>query len=399
MLSHIERNGVMIDVALLQQQSQKIAGQLKDIETQAFALAGEAFNMSSPKQIQHILFEQMALPVKAKTPKGQPSTAESVLQELALDYPMPKLILEHRSLAKLKSTYTDKLPLQIDPQTGRVHTSYNQAVAVTGRLSSTEPNLQNIPIRTEQGRQVRQAFIAPVQSKIVAADYSQIELRIMAHLSEDKGLLRAFKEGLDVHKATAAEVFAVELDAVSTEQRRSAKAINFGLIYGMSAFGLARQLDIGRKDAQGYIDLYFSRYPGVHLYMQKMRELAREQGYVETVFGRRLYIPEINSRNGQRRQYAERSAINAPMQGSAADIIKRAMIAMEHWLASEAQPGQQYAGIKMTMQVHDELVFEVPDNLLEGAVAKITQIMAAAARLKVPLIVAAGIGDNWDEAH
>ncbi len=398
-LSRIERNGVMIDVALLQQQSQQIAGQLKNIETQAFDLAGEAFNMSSPKQIQHILFEQMALPVKAKTPKGQPSTAESVLQELALDYPMPKLILEHRSLAKLKSTYTDKLPLQIDQQTGRVHTSYNQAVAVTGRLSSTEPNLQNIPIRTEQGRQVRQAFIAPVQCKIVAADYSQIELRIMAHLSEDKGLLSAFKEGLDVHKATAAEVFAVELDAVSTEQRRSAKAINFGLIYGMSAFGLAKQLDIGRKDAQGYIDLYFSRYPGVHQYMEKMRVLAKEQGYVETVFGRRLYIPEINSANGQRRQYAERTAINAPMQGSAADIIKHAMIAMDHWLLSEAQPEQKYAGIKMTMQVHDELVFEVPDNLLDDAVAKITQIMAGAAQLKVPLIVAAGIGDNWDEAH
>jgi DNA polymerase-1 len=312
---------------------------------------------------------------------------------------MPKLILEHRSLAKLKSTYTDKLPLQIDAKTGRVHTSYNQAVAVTGRLSSTEPNLQNIPIRTAQGRKVRQAFIAPSGKKIVAADYSQIELRIMAHLSEDKGLLNAFEQGLDVHRATASEVFGVELESVSIEQRRSAKAINFGLIYGMSAFGLAKQLDLGRKDAQGYIDLYFSRYPGVKDYMDRMREVAKEQGYVETVFGRRLYIPEINSRNGQRRQYAERTAINAPMQGSAADIIKRAMFAMDQWLANEAIPGQKFDGILMTMQVHDELVFEVPENILDEAVAKITGIMSDAAQLKVPLIVEAGIGNNWDEAH
>lgn len=398
-LSHIERNGVLVDANLLQQQSQDIAQQLKKIETEAFDMAGEAFNMASPKQIQHILFEQMGLPIKSKTPKGQPSTSESVLQELALDYPMPKLILEHRSLAKLKSTYTDKLPLQIDSRTGRVHTSYNQAVAVTGRLSSTEPNLQNIPIRTAQGRKVRQAFIAPEGKKIVAADYSQIELRIMAHLSEDKGLLHAFEQGLDVHKATAAEVFAVAVESVSTEQRRSAKAINFGLIYGMSAFGLAKQLDIGRKDAQGYIDLYFSRYPGVKDYMDRMRELAKEQGYVETVFGRRLYIPEINSRNGQRRQYAERTAINAPMQGSAADIIKRAMFTMDQWLSRDAVSGKPFDGILMTMQVHDELVFEVPEAILDESTNKITQIMSAAAELKVPLIVEAGVGDNWDEAH
>ncbi len=398
-LSRIERNGVLVDADLLHQQSQEIGLQLKTIETEAFDMAGDAFNMASPKQIQQILFEKMGLPVKSKTPKGQPSTSESVLQELALDYPMPKLILEYRSLAKLKSTYTDKLPLQVDAKTGRVHTSYNQAVAVTGRLSSTEPNLQNIPIRTAQGRKVRQAFIAPEGKKIVAADYSQIELRIMAHLSQDDGLLTAFEQGLDVHRATAAEVFGTELESVSTEQRRSAKAINFGLIYGMSAFGLAKQLDIGRKDAQGYIDLYFNRYPGVKEYMDRMRELAKDQGYVETVFGRRLYIPEINSRNGQRRQYAERTAINAPMQGSAADIIKRAMFAMDCWLTEEAVSGQAFDGILMTMQVHDELVFEVPENTLESAVAKIKNIMSDAAQLKVPLIVEAGIGDNWDEAH
>ena len=398
-LSRIERNGVLVDANMLHQQSQVIALKLKEIETESFDMAGEVFNMSSPKQIQNILFEKMALPIKSKTPKGQPSTAESVLQELALDYPMPKLILEHRSLAKLKSTYTDKLPLQIEVKTGRVHTSYNQAVAVTGRLSSTEPNLQNIPVRTAQGRQIRQAFIAPPDKKIVAADYSQIELRIMAHLSEDLGLLKAFEQGLDVHRATASEVFSVELDSVSTEQRRSAKAINFGLIYGMSAFGLAKQLDISRGDAQGYIERYFDRYPGVKVYMDRMRELAKEQGYVETVFGRRLYIPEINSRNGQRRQYAERSAINAPMQGSAADIIKRAMIDMDKWLAEEAISGAPFEGIIMTMQVHDELVFEVPENILTDSVEKITTIMSAAAELKVPLIAEAGIGDNWDEAH
>jgi len=398
-LSRIERNGVLVDAGVLHQQSHDIASKIKVIETQAFEMADETFNMASPKQIQHILFEKMNLPVKSKTPKGQPSTAESVLQELALDYPMPKLILEHRSLAKLKSTYTDKLPLQIDSHTGRVHTSYNQAVAVTGRLSSTEPNLQNIPIRSAQGRKIRQAFIAPSGKKIVAADYSQIELRIMAHLSQDTGLLHAFEQGLDVHRATAAEVFNVTVDSVSTDQRRSAKAINFGLIYGMSAFGLARQLDISRGDAQSYIDRYFDRYPGVKLYMDRMRELAKEQGYVETVFGRRLYIPEINARNGQRRQYAERSAINAPMQGSAADIIKRAMLDIDQWLAKEAVTNQPFDGILMTMQVHDELVFEVPEKILEPSVEKITAIMSDAAQLKVPLIVDAGIGNNWDEAH
>lgn len=398
-LSRIERNGVLVDAQLLQQQSLDIAVKIKQIETDAFDLAGEAFNMASPKQIQGILFEKMALHVKSKTPKGQPSTAESVLQELALDYPMPKLILEYRSLAKLKSTYTDKLPLQIDSKTKRVHTSYNQAVAVTGRLSSTDPNLQNIPVRSVQGRKIRQAFIAPPGKKIVAADYSQIELRIMAHLSGDAGLLNAFEQGIDVHKATAAEVFNVDVDAVSTDQRRSAKAINFGLIYGMSAFGLAKQLDISRVDAQGYIERYFDRYPGVKSYMESMRELAKEQGYVETVFGRRLYIPEINSRNAQRRQYAERSAINAPMQGSAADIIKRAMIDMDQWLCAEAIPSMPFDGILMTMQVHDELVFEVPETILDQAVEKIINIMSEAARLRVPLIVEAGIGNNWDEAH
>ncbi len=398
-LSRIERNGVLVDAELLHQQSHDIAIKIKKIETEAFEMVGESFNMASPKQIQNILFEKMGLPIKSKTPKGQPSTAESVLQELALDYPMPKLILEHRSLAKLKSTYTDKLPLQINTQTKRVHTSYNQAVAVTGRLSSTDPNLQNIPIRSAQGRKIRQAFIAPENKKIVAADYSQIELRIMAHLSEDSGLLNAFEQGIDVHKATAAEVFSIDIDAVSIDQRRSAKAINFGLIYGMSAFGLAKQLDITRGDAQGYIERYFDRYPGVKVYMDSMRELAKEQGYVETVFGRRLYIPEINSRNGQRRQYAERSAINAPMQGSAADIIKRAMLDMDHWLLSEAIPSAPFDGILMTMQVHDELVFEVPESILDQSVEKIISIMSNAAELKVPLIVEAGIGDNWDEAH
>jgi DNA polymerase-1 len=398
-LSRIERNGVLIDAKLLLQQSKELATQLRQIEDNAFELAGEAFNMSSPKQIQAILFDKMQLPVKAKTPKGQPSTAESVLQELALDYPLPKLILQHRSLAKLKSTYTDKLPLQVNAKTGRVHTSYNQAVAVTGRLSSTEPNLQNIPIRSAEGRRIRQAFIAPENNKVVAADYSQIELRIMAHLSEDKGLLSAFEQGLDVHRSTAAEVFGVELESVSIEQRRSAKAINFGLIYGMSAFGLAKQLDISRNDAQGYIDRYFDRYPGVKTYMDSMRQLAKEQGYVETVFGRRLYIPEINSRNGQRRQYAERSAINAPMQGSAADIIKRAMLDVDHWLHTEAVKEGAFRDIKMVMQVHDELVFEVPEKILDASIDKIVQLMSAAAKLKVPLIVEAGVGANWDEAH
>jgi DNA polymerase-1 len=395
----MEKQGVLVDAALLTLQSETISHQITQYQDEAYELAGEPFNMASPKQIQAILFDKMGLPVKAKTPKKQPSTSESVLQELAIDYPLPKLILAYRSLAKLKSTYTDKLPLQIDSQTDRVHTCYNQAIAVTGRLSSTDPNLQNIPIRTALGRQVRQAFIAPSGKKIVAADYSQIELRIMAHLSEDKGLLSAFEQGLDVHSTTAAEVFGVELESVSDAQRRSAKAINFGLIYGMSAFGLAKQLNIARNEAQGYIDQYFTRYPDVKNYMDQMCILAQEQGYVETVFGRRLYLPEINSRNHQRRQYAERSAINAPMQGSAADIIKQAMLTINQWLLKEAQPKQPFAGTIMTMQVHDELVFEIPEIKVDEAIIKITDIMSHATSLKVPLIVDVGVGDNWDQAH
>jgi len=392
-LSRIERNGVLLDGDMLVQQSMELSETIQGIEKQAHELAGESFNMASPKQIQHILYEKMELPVKSKTPKGAPSTSESALQDLALDFPLPKLILEFRTLAKLKSTYTEKLPLLVEEKTGRVHTSYNQAVAVTGRLSSTDPNLQNIPIRTAEGRRIRQAFIAPPNKKIVAADYSQIELRIMAHLSEDTGLLNAFSSGLDVHRATAAEVFGVDSEAVSNNQRRSAKAINFGLIYGMSAFGLAKQLDIGRKQAQEYINLYFDRYPGVKDYMETMRQLAKDQGYVETVFGRRLYLPDINSRNGQRRQYAERTAINAPMQGSAADIIKRAMLAVDKWLL------EQDTDIKMIMQVHDELVFEIPEHNLSSNVAMIKTLMESAAQLKVPLIADVGIGINWDEAH
>ncbi len=392
-LARIEGNGVLIDAAMLAQQSLELSSQIISLEQRAHDLAGQTFNLGSPKQIQDILYDQQKLPVLKKTPKGQPSTAESVLQELALDYPLPKLILEYRSLSKLKSTYTDKLPQQVDGQTGRVHTSYHQAVAATGRLSSSDPNLQNIPIRSEEGRKIRQAFIAPVGKKIVAADYSQIELRIMAHLSADEGLLKAFSQGLDVHRATAAEVFGVAPEQVSTELRRSAKAINFGLIYGMSAFGLAQQLGLPRNQAQSYIDLYFARYPGVKNYMDSTRELAREQGYIETLFGRRLYLPEINSRNAARRQYAERTAINAPMQGTAADIIKRAMLAADRWL------NQENPDAKMIMQVHDELVFEIAGDQVDGCVAKIRTLMAAAAELAVPLIVDIGIGNNWDEAH
>jgi DNA polymerase-1 len=335
----------------------------------------------------------MELPILKKTPKGQPSTAESVLEELAADYPLPRIILEHRSLSKLKSTYTDSLPEQVNPRTGRVHTSYHQAVAATGRLSSSDPNLQNIPIRTEQGRRIRQAFIAAPGNQLIAADYSQIELRIMAHLSEDEHLLTAFTEGADIHRATAAEVFAVGLDEVSNDQRRSAKAINFGLIYGMSAFGLAKQLGIARRDAQDYIDLYFARYPGVKRYMDETRQIASEQGYVETLFGRRLYLPEIKSRNAQRRQYAERTAINAPMQGTAADIIKRAMISLHQWVSEADQQ------ILMIMQVHDELVFELPEAEIESSIPVIRQKMMDAAQLKVPLLVDIGIGGNWDDAH
>ena len=389
----IESNGVLIDTGMLAQQSLELAGHIVALEQQAHDLAGRVFNLGSPKQIQEILYDQQKLPVLKKTPKGQPSTEESVLQELAIDYPLPKLILDYRSLSKLKSTYTDKLPQQVDERTGRIHTSYHQAVAATGRLSSSDPNLQNIPIRSEEGRKIRQAFIAPQGYKILAADYSQIELRIMAHLSADAGLLKAFSEGQDVHRATAAEVFGVAPDQVTTDLRRSAKAINFGLIYGMSSFGLAQQLGLSRNQAQSYIDLYFARYPGVKQYMDGIRELAREQGYVETLFGRRLYLPEIKSRNAARRQYAERTAINAPMQGTAADIIKRAMIKADQWLHKEKPDA------KMIMQVHDELVFEVADDQLDQCTARIRSIMCAAADLQVPLIVDIGIGSHWDAAH
>ena len=392
-LARIESNGVLIDTAMLAQQSLELANHIVALEQQAHDLAGRVFNLGSPKQIQDILYDQQKLPVLKKTPKGQPSTEESVLQELALNYPLPKLILDYRSLSKLKSTYTDKLPQQVDDRTGRIHTSYHQAVAATGRLSSSDPNLQNIPVRSEEGRKIRQAFIAPPGYKIVAADYSQIELRIMAHLSADTGLLKAFSEGQDVHRATAAEVFGVAPELVTTDLRRSAKAINFGLIYGMSSFGLAQQLGLSRSQAQSYIDLYFARYPGVKLYMDGIRELAREQGYVETLFGRRLYLPEIKSRNAARRQYAERTAINAPMQGTAADIIKRAMISADQWLRQEKPDA------KMIMQVHDELVFEVAKDQLDQCTAAIRAIMCSAADLHVPLIVDIGVGNNWDEAH
>ncbi|MCW8829035.1 MAG: DNA polymerase I [Gammaproteobacteria bacterium] len=391
-LSKMERNGVLVDQAMLEKQSRELSEKMEAIEKRTFDEAGEPFNIGSPKQIQAILFDKLQLPVLKKTPKGQPSTAEEVLAELALDYPLPRLILDYRSLSKLRSTYTDKLPRMINPHTGRVHTSYHQAVAATGRLSSSEPNLQNIPVRSEEGRRIRQAFIAEPGCRIVAADYSQIELRIMAHLSGDKGLLSAFAAGEDIHRATASEVFGVALEEVSAEQRRSAKAINFGLIYGMSAFGLAKQLGIKREAAQNYVELYFERYPGVRDYMDKTRELAREQGYVETVFGRRLYIPDIKSSNGQRRQYAERTAINAPMQGTAADIIKRAMLSVDGWLGDEPE-------VQMVMQVHDELVFEVPEQRVDEVSTKIIELMSGAAELRVPLLVEAGSGANWDEAH
>lgn len=392
-LSKVERNGAKVSANLLHKQTQELGDRLKEIEQQAYDLAGEEFNLASPKQLGHILFEKLNIPVLKKTAKGSPSTKEEVLQELALDYPLPKILLEHRTLSKLKSTYTDKLPTMINPSTGRIHTSYHQAVTATGRLSSSDPNLQNIPIRTAEGRRVRQAFIAPEGWKIVAADYSQIELRIMAHLSGDKGLTEAFAQGLDVHRATAAEVFGVELDAVSAEQRRSAKAINFGLIYGMSAFGLGRQLHIGRNQAQEYIDLYFERYPGVQAYMDNIRSSAAENGFVETLHGRRLYLPEINSSNGMRRQAAERTAINAPMQGTAADIIKLAMIDVDNWLSGEKLQS------RMIMQVHDELVLEVPENELDTVKAGLRDRMAGAVTLDVPLLVDVGVGDNWDEAH
>jgi len=392
-LSRMERAGVLIDSDMLAQQSMGLSNHIMAIEQQAHEMAGQSFNIASPKQIQDILYNKLSLPVLKKTPKGQPSTAESVLQELAEDYPLPGLILKHRSMSKLKSTYTDKLPLQVSPKTGRVHTSYHQAVAATGRLSSSNPNLQNIPVRSAEGRKIRQAFIAPEGYKVVAADYSQIELRIMAHLSSDEGLLDAFAKGEDIHKATAADVFGVNIDQVTTDLRRSAKAINFGLIYGMSAFGLAKQLGLGRNQAQEYIDLYFSRYPRVKQYMDDTRELAKQQGYVETVLGRRLYLPEIYSKNAARRQYAERTAINAPMQGTAADIIKLAMIATDKWIQDD-QPD-----IKMIMQVHDELVFEIAEAKVDEYSANIRQLMCTAITLDVPLVVDIGVGINWDEAH
>jgi DNA polymerase-1 len=392
-LSNMERNGVKVDVAMLNKQSEELAKRMQEVEAQAQALAGEPLNMASPKQIQGILFDKQKLPVLAKTPKGAPSTAEPVLQELALDYPLPRLILEHRSLSKLKSTYTDKLPEQVDPDTGRVHTSYHQAVAATGRLSSSDPNLQNIPIRSEEGRRIRQAFVAEAGCELIAADYSQIELRIMAHLSGDGGLVQAFAHGEDIHRATAAEVFATPPEQVSADQRRSAKAINFGLIYGMSAFGLAKQLGMDRGQAQQYVELYFQRYPGVKAYMESTRELARRQGYVETLFGRRLYLPDIKARNAQRRQAAERTAINAPMQGTAADIIKKAMLSVHQWISGQTHE------IKMIMQVHDELVFEVPEAGLGSAAVEIRRRMESAAELSVPLVVDIGTGGNWDQAH
>lgn len=393
-LSKIERTGVLIDSKILDQHSAELALRLQELETQAHELAGEPFNLSSPKQLQTIFYEKQKLPVLKKTPGGAPSTNEEVLAELALNYPLPKVILEHRGLAKLKSTYTDKLPLMVNAVSGRVHTSYHQAVTATGRLSSSDPNLQNIPVRNDEGRRIRQAFIAPENYIILAADYSQIELRIMAHLSEDKGLLDAFAQGKDIHRATAAEVFDTQLEQVTGEQRRSAKAINFGLIYGMSAFGLARQLGIPRGEAQRYMDLYFERYPGVLDYMERTRIQASEQGYVETLFGRRLYLPDIKSSNGMRRKGAERAAINAPMQGTAADIIKKAMIAVDGWLEQQEQPL-----VQMIMQVHDELVFEVHRSVLEKSGEEIRQLMEQCVQLAIPLKVDVGTGLNWDEAH
>lgn len=393
-LSRIEVTGVLIDADLLREQSREFERRMLEVEKQAYDEVGQVFNPGSPKQIQEILFDKLGLPVIRKTPKGQPSTAEDVLQELAdKGHGLPKLLLEHRSLSKLKSTYTDKLPQQVNPSTGRVHTSYHQAVASTGRLSSSDPNLQNIPIRHQDGRRIRQAFIAPLGKKLLAADYSQIELRIMAHLSKDEGLLNAFRQGMDIHRATAAEVFGVESTDVSAEQRRAAKAINFGLIYGMSAFGLAKQLGISRQDAQRYVDRYFERYPGVHIYMQRTKEHAREKGYVETLFGRRLYLPDIHSRNMQVRQYAERTAINAPMQGTAADIIKLAMIAVDAWFQSD------HLDAAIIMQVHDELVLELPEDQVDILTPGIIERMVYVVKLDIPLEVDSGTGNNWDEAH
>ncbi|HAS8361300.1 TPA: DNA polymerase I [Vibrio vulnificus] len=393
-LSRMERTGVLIDDMKLSAQSQEIAVRLGELEQKAYEIAGQPFNMNSPKQLQTILFEQMGLPVIKKTPSGTPSTAEEVLQELALDYSLPSVIMEYRGLAKLKSTYTDKLPKMINPHTGRVHTSYHQAVTATGRLSSTDPNLQNIPIRNEEGRRIRQAFVAPHGYKILAVDYSQIELRIMAHLSGDQALLDAFQQGKDIHAATAAEIMGVSIEQVSSEQRRRAKAVNFGLIYGMSAFGLAKQLGIPRGEAQAYMDKYFERYPGVMQYMEDTRSNAAQHGYVETIFGRRLHLPEITSRNVMRRKAAERAAINAPMQGTAADIIKKAMLLVDQWIQEEGN-----GRVKLLMQVHDELVFEVEESCLTEIESKVQQLMESAAQLNVPLVAEAGHGDNWDQAH
>ncbi|HHF3121250.1 TPA: DNA polymerase I [Vibrio diabolicus] len=393
-LSRIERTGVFIDEMKLSAQSVEITARLDELEKKAYEIAEQEFNMNSPKQLQAILFEKMGLPVVKKTPSGTPSTNEEVLQELALDYPLPKLILEYRGLAKLKSTYTDKLPKMINPTTGRVHTSYHQAVTATGRLSSTDPNLQNIPIRNEAGRRIRQAFVAPSGHKILAVDYSQIELRIMAHLSGDQALLDAFRDGKDIHAATAAEIMGLDIEQVSSEQRRRAKAVNFGLIYGMSAFGLAKQLGIPRGEAQAYMDKYFERYPGVMQYMEDTRSTAADKGYVETIFGRRLHLPEIKSRNGMRRKAAERAAINAPMQGTAADIIKKAMLLVDQWIQEEGN-----GRVKLLMQVHDELVFEVEESSLSEIESKVQKLMESAAELKVPLVAEVGHGDNWDQAH
>jgi len=392
-LLEMEETGVLVDRKMLNTQSGELAKKMIELESKAHELAGGPFNLGSPKQLQQILFEKLGLPIIRKTPKGQPSTAEDVLVELAGDYELPAVIIDYRSVSKLKSTYTDKLPLQIAENTGRIHTSYHQAVAATGRLSSTDPNLQNIPIRTPEGRRIRQAFVAPEGQVLLAADYSQIELRIMAHLSKDPSLVKAFANEQDVHRATAAEVFGITPDEVTDDQRRSAKAINFGLMYGMSAFGLAKQLGISRGEAQEYVDLYFDRHPGVKAYMDETREKASADGYVETVFGRRLYLPEINARNANRRQYAERTAINAPMQGTAADIIKKAMIAVHHWLHDERP------GARMIMQVHDELVFEVDKDNIDHVRERVIELMNAAATLSVPLRVDAGVGANWDEAH
>jgi DNA polymerase-1 len=392
-LLRMERNGVLLDAAKLQAQSHELGKEMLEKEQKAYEAAGQPFNLNSPKQIQEILFDKQKLPVKKKTPGGQPSTDEDVLAELAHDYPLPKILLEYRALAKLKSTYTDKLPRMVNPDTGRVHTTYSQAVAVTGRLASNDPNLQNIPIRTPQGRRIREAFIAPPGRRIISADYSQIELRIMAHLSGDEGLRHAFAHGHDVHQATAAEVFGLPLDKVTADERRTAKVINFGLIYGMSAFGLAQNLGTERVTAQAYIDSYFARYPGVKRYMDETREKARTQGYVETVFGRRLWLPEIKSSNPARRQGAERAAINAPMQGTAADLIKLAMIAVQKFLDSSNLKSL------LIMQVHDELVLEVPNDELTVVNEKVRELMQSVAKLEVPLIVDVGVGDNWDQAH